>query len=95
MIAEIEQLVECKSLLAHSVEPHINLQTLAALLQRSETSLALRTHGHQPAGNRHRDAIGIELFARHLVPLRADLRNSVRCRELIGVGSLAQLLNLG
>ncbi len=40
VIAQIQQLVKRQSLLAHRIQAHINLQPLAALLQRRKPRLA-------------------------------------------------------
>ncbi len=94
VVAEIEQLVERKSLLADGVEPDVNLQPFAALLQRGEPCLALRANGHNAAGDSDGGAISLELLGSRCVPALANLRNGMGEGELIGVGGLPQLLNL-
>ena len=69
VVAQVEQLVEREALLAHRVQPHINLQPLALLLQRGKAGLALRADGHDAPGDRDRDAVRLKLFAGRLVPL--------------------------
>ena len=80
VVAQVEQLVERESLLAHRVEPHVDLQPRALLLQRRKSRLALRANGHDAAGHGHRLALGLKLFAGRLVPLGAHLgQRSRRC----------------
>ena len=66
VVAEVEQLVEREALFADGVEADVDLQALAALLQGGEARLALRADGHDAAGDRHRHAIGFQVFGRRL-----------------------------
>ena len=63
VVAQIKQFVERKALLADRIQANINLQPLAALLQRGKAGLALGANGHDAAGDGHRDAIRLELFS--------------------------------
>ena len=99
MIAEVEQLVECEALLADSVEPHINLQPRALLLQRCESSLALRANGHDAPRHCHCLSFGLKLFTRRRVPLGAYLcqrrrKFALRGRKPVGISGLPQFRDL-
>jgi hypothetical protein len=94
MVAQVEQLIERESLLAHRVQAHVNLQPLAVLLKGGKSGLPLRANGHDAPGHGHGDPIGLQGLGLRLVPLCAHLGNGVRSRELVGIGRLAQLLNL-
>ena len=93
MVAHVQQLVKCKALLADGVQADIDLQPLAALLQGSESSLALGADGHDAPGNGNRDALGLEVLGLRIAPLGAHRGNGVRGGELVGIGRLAQLLD--
>ena len=98
MVAQVEQLVERESLLANGVEPHVNLEPRALLLQRRESGLALLADGHDAPGHDDIFALGLKLLARRLVPLGAhlgqrDRRLVLRGREAVGIRRLAQLRN--
>ena len=94
VVAQVEQLVERKALLAHRVQADVDLQPLAVLLQRGKAGLALGADGHDAPGDGHRDAVGLQLLGLRLAPLGAHRGNGVRGRELVGIGRLAQLLDL-
>ena len=94
VIAKVQQLVKRPALLAHGIHPHINLQPLAALLQRRESGFAHDADSHDPAGDGHGRALGFQRLCRRLAPFRANLRNGMRGRELVGIRCLPQLLNL-
>ncbi len=94
VVAQVEQLVERKALLAHRVQPHVDLQPLAALLEGGEAGLALGADSHDPPGHGDRHAAGFESLARRLAPLRPHLGDGVRGREPVGIGGLPQLLDL-
>ena len=93
VVAEVEQLVKRKALLAHRVEADVDLQPLASLLKGREAGLALCADGHDAAGDRDGGAVGLEVFRLRLAPRGANVRNAVRGRELVGIGGLAELLN--
>ena len=77
VVAEVEELVEREALLADGVEADVNLQALAALLQRGEARLALGADGHDAAGDGDGCAVGLELFGGGAVPLGADFGDTV------------------
>ncbi len=54
----------------------------------------MRPDRHDPPRNRHGSALRIQRLRRRLAPLRADVRDSMRGRELVGISSLPQLLDL-
>ena len=96
VVAQVEQLVERESLLADRVEPHVNLQPRAVLLQRGEAGLALRRMAMMRPATATVIALGLQLLAGRRVPLGAH-RGIGACvceRELVGIGRLPQLLNL-
>ena len=68
MVAQVEQLVEREALLADGVEADVDLQALAALLERGEAGLALGADGHDAPGDGDGDAVGIEFLGRRLRP---------------------------
>ena len=51
VVAQVEQLVELKALLADSVEADVDLQAFAALLQLGEAGFALGADGHDAPGD--------------------------------------------
>ena len=63
VVAEVEQPVKLKRLLADIVEADVNLQALTALLQVSEARLSLHADGHQASRNADVHARGLELRA--------------------------------
>ena len=93
MVAQVEQFIERKALVADGVLADIDLQPLAVLLQGREARLALGADGHEAPGHGHRHAAGFQGFGLRLAPLGAHLRNGVRGRELVGISGLAQLCN--
>ena len=95
MIAKIEQFVKRQTLLAHRIHAHVNLQPLAALLQRRKSRLAHDANRHDAPCDRHGRALGLQRLRAVASPhLRANLRNGVRGRELVGIRSLSELLDL-
>ncbi len=99
VVAQIEQLVEREASVADCVEPDVDLQPRALLLQRGESGLALQTDGHDAPGHGYRYALGLKLLAGRLVPLRAHLGQRDRLfvlpgREPVGIGHLPQLFDL-
>ena len=63
MVAEVEQLVKRPALLAHGIEPDVNLQPLSALLQRGEPRLAHDADGHDASRDGNVGAFGIQSFS--------------------------------
>ncbi len=94
VVAQIQQLVKRESLLAHCVQPHVDLQPLAALLQSGKARLALCANSHDASRHRHGRAVGFQLFAGRLIPFVAHVSDGVRGRELVGISRLSQLLDL-
>src|SRR5215472_2342615 len=94
VIAQIEQLVESKALLADEVELDVNLQLLSALLQVSEAGLALQAQRDNAARNFHGDAGVVQLLASFRPVLSQDLRHSVRRPKSVRIGLLAKGFDL-
>ena len=94
VVAQVEQLVECESLVADGIEANVDLQPLAALLERGKAGLALGADGHDAAGDRDHGPLRVEHFGGDLSELPADLRERVGGDKLVGVGLLAELGNL-
>ena len=63
VIAEVEQLVESEVVLADVVLADVDLEALAALLELSESGLALDPDGHDAACDRDFFALSLKLFA--------------------------------
>jgi hypothetical protein len=63
------------------------------LLEGGEAGLALAADSHDAPGDGHRHAAGFEGLERGFAPLGANLRDSMRGRELVGIGRLSQLLD--
>ncbi len=90
VVAEVEQLVKLKGLLAYCVEPHIDLEPLAALLELREAGLALGADGHDASGDGDIDALGLELLGGPAVELRAQRGDLMRGAVMIGIGGVTQ-----
>src|SRR5262249_18422994 len=93
VVAQIEQFVERKTLLAYEVELHVDLQLLPALLQVGESGLALQAQGDHAPGHFHRDARLLQLFAGVVTEVAQNLRHSVGSRKATRVSLLAQGFN--
>ena len=94
VVAKIEQFVERERLVAHRVEPDIDLQALAPLLQGGKAGLALGANGHDAACDGHCDLVGFKVPGLGFTPFGTDSRDRVGSRELVRVSRLTQLLNL-
>jgi hypothetical protein len=77
VVAQIQQLVKRKSLLAHGVQPHINLQAHAVLLQRRKPRLTLCANRHNASGHSHGHPSGFKVLSRSLTPLGAHGRQGM------------------
>ena len=82
VVAQVQQLVQRKRVLAHIVLAHVDLHPLAALLQLREPGLALHPDRHNPPGDRHLDLLarlhlGRKLLRRNRVVAGAQLRPRV------------------
>ena len=90
VVAEVEQLVKLKCLLAYGIEPNVDLQPLAALLELRKTGLALGTDGHDASGDGYLRAFGLQLLAGRAVIERAQYGDVVSGAVVIGVGGVTQ-----
>ena len=94
VVAQIEQFVQFETLLANRIFLHIDLQSLAALLQVGESRLAHQPDRHDPSGNAHIDARWFE-FLRGLGRVVAqNLSGRVTEFVFVAIGGLAESLNL-
>ena len=99
VVAEVEKFIEREALLADGVEADVDLEALAVLLQGGEAGLALGANGHDAARDGYGYAVGFESFGSCYSPLGAHLGDgvhllSIRGGEAVGIGRLAQLLDL-
>ena len=98
VVAQVEEFVERKALLAHRVQADVDLQALAALLQRGEAGLALRADGHDAARPRQPSRGRLPELSAVASPHSARTSGMgtalVRGREPVGIGGLAQLFDL-
>ena len=94
VVAQIEQLVELKALLANRILPDINLQPLAILLQMRKAGLALAANRHQPPGYRDIHPLCFESLGGSLAILRPNLRDGVGRNVLVGISLLPEGGNL-
>ena len=90
VVAEVEQLVKLKCLLADGIEPNVDLQPLAALLQLRKAGLALSTDGHDASGDGYLGAFGLKLLAGRSVIERAQYGDVVGGAVVIGVSGMTQ-----
>ena len=94
MIAEIEQFVEVESFFTDGVFFHVDLESLALLLDMRESGLAHKADGHDASGDADVDAIGFELLAGFLAVVGENLRDGVRGFVMIRIGLLAERFDL-
>ena len=94
VVAEVEQLIEFKSLFADRVFLHINLEPLAVLLQMREPRLAHEANGHDPSSYADVRSRGFELFAGLVRIFGQNLRQGVGKIVFCGICLLAESLNL-
>src|ERR1017187_8146223 len=94
VVAQIEQLVQLESLVAHGVFLNINLQSLPALLQVGKAGLAHQANGHDASRHADIDARLFQLLGGLGGVLREDLLQRVSEFVFAAVGSLAERLNL-
>ncbi len=94
VIAGVQQLVELKSLFANIVEPDIDLQPLAALLQMGKSSLSLYADGHQASGKADVHARRFEFGSGLGRIFLENLGNVVGGFVAIGIRRLPQRLDL-
>ena len=94
VVAEVEELVEFEGLVADGVFADVDLEALAVLLELREAGLALGADGHDASGDGDVDALGFELLGRGVVVGAAEVGDRVGRGEGIGIGGLAEGLDL-
>ena len=95
VVAHVEELVEGKGLVADSVLADVDLQALAALLERGEAGLALGADGHDASRDGDGHAWGFQRLG-GLASSHWARTAGMRCcrQEAVGIGRLAQLHDL-
>ena len=94
VIAEVEQSVEIKPLVTDCVFFYVDLESLACLLEVSESGFAHETDRHDAASNAHVHARLLQLFRGFSGVLGEDLRNAVSEVVFARVGFLSERFNL-
>ena len=93
VIAEIEEFVEFETFIADGVLLDVNLQPLSCLLQVREPGLAHEAHGHESTGNADLRLGGLQFLGGLAGVPGEDLRNRVRCLELVRISLLVEGFN--
>jgi len=94
VVAEVEEFIELEGLVADSVFANVDLEADAVLLELRESRLALGADSHDASGDGDVDALGFELLGRSVVAGAAEVGDRVRRAEGIGIGGLAEGLDL-
>src|SRR6185312_1559207 len=94
VVANVEQLVELETLVADGVLADVDLEAHTALLKLREPRLALLANGHYAPRDGDAGARGFEVFGGGVVVAAANGRQRMRGRKRVGIGALAQRLNL-
>ena len=94
VVAQIEQLVKLKCLVADRILLHINLQSLPVLLKMRKPGLAHQTQRHDASSHTNADPRSFQLLGGLVGVIRQNLGNRVRKSVLAGIERLAKRLNL-
>src|SRR5205823_12571489 len=76
------------------IQLHVNLQARAVLLEMGKTGLALQANGDNSSRYSHVHSIACKFFGRLFAILSQDLRDGMRELKPVGIGPLAQGINL-
>src|SRR5258708_11971755 len=94
VVAPVEQLVESKTFSAHEIELYVDLELLPALLQMSESRLALEADGDDAPRHFYLDARVLQLLGGLVGVLCENLRRRMGEIEFVRIRLLPQGLDL-